>query len=381
MSVEIAVIAGLIMIICGRFMGRFYEDPKVWILLYVPSLVFAWAVATVVREPFYSFLDEFGFELWFPTLCYILLILGLGYLSVKITEFVSRDEDVERSKDKWNRKTEMTHVTNALKPTIESLKNDVDGVVTPAKNHIDGLIQAAQRENRDGRLETQGKIRELGDVAENLAEKADAIKKTPDIIDDILKEGEKTTEHLGRIEASQKSLSRELKAHMDATAEAQMPATPMGCVGYEEPTLEEDRRRVAEKIAERGHLGTEIRNKYILLYGYRNGKICKDHVVGIVLIFRVSRKDEPGKRNYYVGRKKCLLECHTAHEHKVPLLLLTINRLNGRECLQTIRHRDLEGWKGTSTDAKIALNDELSGRILEEDFDLALLFVRGNAGQ
>ena len=116
MSVEIAVIAGMIMILCGRFMGRFYEDPKVWPLLYMPSLVFAWGVATVVREPLYSFLDEFGFELWFATLCYILLILGLGYLSVKITEFVSRDEDVERSKDRWNRKTEMTHVTHALKP-------------------------------------------------------------------------------------------------------------------------------------------------------------------------------------------------------------------------------------------------------------------------
>ena len=41
----------------------------------------------------------------------------------------------------------------------------------------------------------------------------------------------------------------------------------------------------------------------------------------------------------------------------------------------------MEGWKGTSTDAKIALNDERSGRILEEDFDLALSLVRGDAGQ
>ena len=278
MSVEIAVIAGMIMIICGRLRGWFYEDPKVWPLLYIPSLVFAWGVATVVREPLYSFLDEFGFELWFATLCYILLILGLGYLSVKITESATSDEDVERSKDRWNRKTEMTHVTHALKPTIESIKNDMDGVVTSAKNHINGLIQAAQRENRNGRLETQGKIRELGDVAEDLAEKADAIKKTPDIIDDILEEGEKTTEHLGRIETNQTDLFRELKAQMNAIAEAQVPAMPMGCVGYEEPTLEEDRRRIAEKIAERGHLGTEIGNKYILLYGYRNGKICRDHV-------------------------------------------------------------------------------------------------------
>ena len=29
MSAEIAVIAGMIMIICGRLRGRFYEDPKV----------------------------------------------------------------------------------------------------------------------------------------------------------------------------------------------------------------------------------------------------------------------------------------------------------------------------------------------------------------
>ena len=381
MSAEIAVIAGMIMILCGRLRGRFYEHSKIWLFMYIPALVFAWGVASLVRGPLYLRLGEWGYELWFITLCYILLILGLGYLSVKITEFVSRDEDVERSKDRWNRKTEMTHVTHALKPTIESIKNDMDGVVTSAKNRINGLIQAAQRENRDGRLEIQGKIRELGDVAKNLAEKADAIKKTPDIIDDILEEGEKTTEHLGRIETNQTNLFRELKAPMDAIAEAQMPALPMGCVGYEEPTLEEDRRRIAEKIAERGHLGTEIGNKYILLYGYRNGKICKDHVVGIVFILRVSRKDEPGKRNYYVGRKKCLLAYHMARKHKAPLLLLTINRLNGRECLQTIQHRDLEGWKGTSTDAKIALNDELSGRILEEDFDLALSLVRGDAGQ
>ena len=381
MSAEIAVIAGMIMIICGRLSGRFYEDSKVWLFVYVPALVFALGVASLVREPLYLRLGEWGYDQWFITLCYILMVLGLGHLSVKITEFVSRDEDVERSKDRWNRKTEMTHVTHALKPTIESIKNDMGVVVTSAKNRIYGLIQAAQRENRDGRLEIQGKIWELGDVAKNLTEKADAIKKTPDIIDDILEEVKKITRYQSRILTNQTNLFRKLKAQMDAMAEAQVPAMPMGCVGYEEPALEEDRRRVAEKIAERGHLGTEIRNKYMLLYGYRNGKICKDHVVGIVFILRVSRKDEPGKRNYYVGRKKCLLACHMARGHKAPLLLLTINRLNGRECLQTIRHRDLEGWKGTSTDAKIALNDERSGRMLEEDFDLALLLVRGDAGQ
>ena len=114
---------------------------------------------------------------------------------------------------------------------------------------------------------------------------------------------------------------------MNAIAEAQMPAMPMGCSGYEEPTLEEDRRRIAEKIAERGHLGTEIRNNYMLLYGYRNGKICKDHIVGVVFIVRVSKKDEPGKRNYYAGRKKCLLAYHMALEHRVSLSLLAINRL------------------------------------------------------
>ena len=215
----------------------------------------------------------------------------------------------------------------------------------------------------------------------NLTKKADAVKKTPDIIEGILEEVKKIARYQGRILTNQTNLYRELKAKMNAIAEAQMPAMPMGCVGYEEPTLEEDRRRIAEKIAERGHLGTEIRNNYMLLYGYRNGKICKDHIVGVVFVVRVSRKDEPGKRNYYVGRKKCPLAYHTALGHRVSLSLLAINRLNGRKCLQTIRHRDLEGWNGTSTDAKIALNDERSGRMLEEDFDLTLLLIRDDANQ
>ena len=381
MSAEIAVIAGMIMILCGRLRGRFYEHSKIWLFMYIPALVFAWGVASLVRGPLYLRLGEWGYELWFITLCYILLLLGLGHLSVKITEFISRDEDVERSKDRWNRKTELTHVTQALRPTIESIKNDIDEMVTSAENRTNGLIQAAQRENRDNNLEIQGKIWELGNVGKNLTEKAAAIKKTPDIIGNILEEEKKITRHLGRIETNQTNLFGELKAEMNAIAEAQMPAMPMGCMGYEEPTLEEDRRRIAEKIAERGHLGTEIRNNYMLLYGYRNGKICKDHIVGVVFIVRVSRKDEPGKRNYYAGRKKCLLAYHMALEHGVSLSLLAINRLNGRECLQTIRHRDLEGWNGTSTDAKIALNDERSGRMLEEDFDLTLLLIRDDANQ
>ena len=381
MSAEIAVIAGMIMILCGRFGGRLYEHPQVWLFMYVPALVFAWGVASVVREPLYSFLGQFEFELWFITLCYILVILGLAHLSVKITESATRDEDVERSKDRWNRKTELTHVARALKPTIESIKGDIDDTVASAEDRINAMIQAAQADSQNSNREIQDKIWSLDDTARNLTEKAAAIKKTPDIIGDILEEEKKITKYQGRILTNQTNLFRELKAQMNAMAEAQMPATPMGCVGYEEPTLEEDRRRIAEKIAERGHLGTEIRNNYMLLYGYRNGKICKDHVVGIVIILRVSRKDEPGKRNYYAGRKKYLLAYHMALEHGVSLSLLAINRLNGRECLQTIQYRDLEGWKGTSTDAKIALNDERSGRILEEDFDLALSLIRGDANQ
>ena len=209
MSVEIAVIAGMIMILCGRLRGRFYEHSKVWLLLYVPSLVFAWGVAAVVREPLYAFLGPFEFELWFITLSYILLVLVLGYLSVRITESATRDEDVERSRDRWNRKSELTHVARALEPTIESLKGDIDDMVASAEDRTNAMIQAAQADSQNSNREIQEKIWRLDDTARNLAEKADAIKKTPDIIDDILEEEKKITRYLGCIETNQTNLHRE----------------------------------------------------------------------------------------------------------------------------------------------------------------------------
>ena len=100
-------------------------------------------------------------------------------------------------------------------------------------------------------------------------------------------------------------------------------------------------------------------------------------LVAFALVRAREFTDDPEDRTRRISRKMCPVGLRFAEEHGVPLVIIVVNTVTGRQWTSTVQPENLKDWKGVTTPEVLSQNDEVSGKTLEREYRDAIMQLGG----
>ena len=100
-------------------------------------------------------------------------------------------------------------------------------------------------------------------------------------------------------------------------------------------------------------------------------------LVAFALVRAREFTDDPEDRTRRISRKMCPVGLRFAEEHGVPLVIIVVNTVTGRQWTSTVQPENLKDWKGVTTPEVLSQNDEVSGKTLERAYRDAIMQLGG----